>query len=49
MNVTRQDCVTKWVVTGTGEKVWAGNEQCTPVTWLNCTLVAEPKAVNQVS
>ena len=47
VNVTRQDCVTKWVVTGNGEKVWAGNELCKPVTWLNCTLVSEPKPINQ--
>ena len=47
MNVTRQDCVTKWVVTATGEKVWDGNELCTPVQWQNCTLHEEPKEFNQ--
>ena len=47
VNVTRQDCVTKWVVTATGEKVWDGNELCTPVQWQNCTLHEEPKEFNQ--
>jgi len=47
VNVTRQDCVTKWILTPTGEKVWAGNEQCQPVSWMNCTLVPEPKVMNQ--
>ena len=35
------------MVTATGEKVWDGNERCTPVTWQNCTLHEEPKDFNQ--
>lgn len=47
VDVTRQDCVTKWEISPTGEKIWAGNEQCTPITWKNCTLIQIPKKFNQ--
>jgi hypothetical protein len=46
VNVTRQDCVTKWKVEG-NQKVWDGNEECRPVSWMNCTLHEEPKLFNQ--
>ena len=45
--MTRQDCVTKWVINANGEKVWDGNELCRPVSWMNCTLHEEPKVFNQ--
>merc|ERR1719233_2075669 len=32
-DVTKQNCVTKWEVLPSGEKVWSGNEDCEPVTW----------------
>lgn len=35
-DVTKQNCVTKWEIVN-GEKVWAGNEDCKPVTWEECT------------
>jgi len=38
-NVTKQNCVTKWVVLPDGEKVWSGNEDCEPVTWVECKLI----------
>eukprot|EP00095_Tigriopus_kingsejongensis_P012116 maker-scaffold97_size377342-snap-gene-1.17 protein:Tk12116 transcript:maker-scaffold97_size377342-snap-gene-1.17-mRNA-1 annotation:"luciferase" len=47
VNVTRQDCVTKWIISPTGEKIWDGNEQCTPIQWRNCTLIEVPKLFNQ--
>lgn len=47
VEVTRQDCVTKWITDSRGRKVWDGNEQCTPVMWQNCTLHEEPKEFNQ--
>ena len=37
-NVTRQLCITKWVVDDTGEKIWAGNDDCEDVVWEDCTL-----------
>merc|ERR1712242_100146 len=37
-NVTRQLCITKWVVDMTGEKIWAGNDDCEDVIWEDCTL-----------
>lgn len=36
-NVTKQNCVTNWEVVN-GQKVWAGNEKCSPVTWQDCKL-----------
>ena len=48
-NVTRQDCVTKWEVRTGGRKVWAGNEDCKPVTWMKCELVPVNKLFNQAS
>ncbi len=47
VDVTKQDCVTKWVVGVDGQKVWAGNEFCKPVTWRKCNLVTEPKIFNE--
>ena len=38
VNVTKQQCDTKWVINEQGEKVWAGNENCHDVTWQDCTL-----------
>ena len=38
VNVTKQQCDTKWVIKYDGEKVWAGNENCRDVTWEDCTL-----------
>lgn len=39
-NVTKQNCVTKWETDeATGNQVWAGNEDCEPVTWRECQLV----------
>merc|ERR1712168_454562 len=36
--VTKQNCVTKWEILPTGEKVWSGNEDCKPVKWKDCYL-----------
>merc|ERR1712088_842156 len=36
-NVTKQNCVTNWEVVN-GQKVWAVNEKCSPVTWQDCKL-----------
>lgn len=38
-NVTKQNCVTKWETDAEGKQVWAGNEDCEPVTWRECELV----------
>merc|ERR1712037_1031391 len=38
-NVTKQNCVTKWVVKPSGQKVWDGNEDCEEVEWEECKLV----------
>jgi len=38
-NVTKQNCVTKWETDENGNQVWAGNEDCEPVTWRECKLV----------
>jgi len=37
--VTKQNCVTKWVVKPSGQKVWDGNEDCEEVEWEECKLV----------
>ena len=37
-NVTAQQCDSKWVIDSTGEKVWAGNENCQNRTWMDCKL-----------
>jgi len=42
-NVTKQNCVTNWETDSYGNQVWAGTEQCEPVTWQECKLV--PKDV----
>jgi hypothetical protein len=42
-NVTKQNCVTLWETDDDGKQVWAGNDQCEPVTWQECKLV--PKDV----
>merc|ERR1711862_802464 len=34
----KQNCVTKWEMDDQGNKFWAGNEECEPVTWQECTL-----------
>ena len=33
------DCVTLWETDDKGEQIWAGTEQCEPVTWQECELV----------
>jgi len=38
-NVTKQNCVTKWEMDDQGNKYWAGNEDCEPVTWQECDIV----------
>ena len=43
-NVTKQHCVTKWKTDAAGKQVWAGNEDCEPVTWRECKLI--PKLVD---
>ena len=35
------DCVTNWETDKYGKQVWAGTEQCEPVTWQECKLVAK--------
>ena len=35
------DCVTLWETDDQGEQIWAGTEQCEPVTWQECELVAK--------
>jgi hypothetical protein len=37
--VTKHNCVTKWEVLESGEKVWSGNDDCKEVTWQECTLI----------
>merc|ERR550519_892635 len=37
--ITKNNCVTDWEVDSNGNKVWAGTETCTPVTWAECELV----------
>ncbi len=37
-NVTKQNCVTLWETDDNGEQIWAGTEQCEPVTWQECEL-----------
>ena len=32
------DCVTNWETDKYGKQVWAGTEQCEPVTWQECEL-----------
>jgi len=38
-NVTKHNCVTKWEVLPSGEKVWSGNDDCKEVTWQECKLI----------
>merc|ERR1712183_415294 len=37
--VTKDNCVTDWDIDENGNKVWAGKEDCSPVTWEECDLV----------
>lgn len=37
-NVTKLNCVTLWKTDEEGKQVWAGNEDCEPVTWRECKL-----------
>jgi len=39
-NVTKLNCVTLWKTDENGKQVWAGNEDCEPVTWRECKLEA---------
>merc|ERR1712165_161331 len=42
-NVTKQHCESKWVISPlTGEKIWAGNENCKDIVWEDCTLQQVP-------
>ena len=41
--------MTKWELKSDGRKVWAGNEDCKPVTWKKCELVEVPKDFEQAS
>ena len=43
-NVTKQNCETLWETDAEGNQVWAGKENCQPVTWQECKLV--PKYVD---
>lgn len=38
-NVTKQNCETLWETDANGRQVWAGKENCEPVTWQECKLV----------
>merc|ERR1719412_1785916 len=38
-NVTKQNCISKFETDENGNQVWAGNEDCEPVTWRECKLV----------
>ena len=38
-NVTKQNCETLWETDAEGNQVWAGKENCQPVTWQECKLV----------
>jgi len=38
-NVTKQNCISTFETDENGEQVWAGNEDCEPVTWRECQLV----------
>jgi len=42
-NVTKQNCVTKWEMDDQGNKYWAGNEDCEPVTWQECNITLVEK------
>lgn len=41
--VTKQQCITNWVLVANGSKIWTDNEQCKNVTWNECVL--KPKHV----
>ena len=38
VNVTKQQCDSKWEINVEGEKIWVANENCRDVTWENCKL-----------
>jgi len=38
VEVTKDNCVTAWDVDESGNKEWAGSEDCTPVTWEECNI-----------
>jgi len=38
-NVTKQNCISRFDTDENGDQVWAGNEDCEPVTWRECKLV----------
>ena len=38
-NVTKQNCVTLWETDENGQQIWAGTDQCEPVTWQECELI----------
>merc|ERR1712096_200976 len=37
--VTKDNCVTNWNIDNNGNKVWSGEEECSPVTWEECNIV----------
>merc|ERR1712080_802564 len=37
--VTKNNCVTDWEINDQGDKVWAGTETYTPVTWEECEFI----------
>jgi len=37
--ITKNNCLTDWEVDDNGNKVWAGTETCTPVSWEECEIV----------
>jgi len=47
--VTKNNCVTDWEVDENGNKVWAGTETCTPVTWEECEIVEKEVEFPSVS
>ena len=36
--VTKQQCDSRWLINKVGEKIWAGNENCRNVSWVDCVL-----------
>ena len=42
VDVTKQQCDSKWKVTEYGQKVFVSNENCHDVTWQECTMQLQP-------
>ena len=45
-NVTTQNCVTKWKTDPSGNQIWAGNDDCKPLTLRECKL--RPRTVDLI-